>query len=189
MVRASDRRSVPTAGSASSARSARPGRPSARRAQEPGAYGERPGRRLPSGRSLVLRSQHSASPRSSVSAPSPGERILWMGRDCGFRSSLLPRSAARRRGRASAPARAVAAQDRIQPQPSGSAPPPLPESRSLLAGESRPGFQLAIWAVGQKPPAGLAFLLAPFELHPGLRLQAAQGSPRASRQRLRPCGG
>lgn len=54
-------------------------------------------------------------------------------------------------GRASAPAFSAAAQDRIQPQPPGSAPPAwasLPIGRE----KSRPGFQLAVTAVRQKPP-------------------------------------
>lgn len=105
---------------------------------------------------------------------------LRMGRDRGFRSSLLPRQS-------SPPPRPS-----LHPHPrcrrSGSNPAAACGKRlrawiSLPIGreESRPGFQLAVRAVHQKPPTARPrpHLPAPSELDAGLRVPTAQRSPRA----------
>lgn len=142
-----------------------------------GTESERDEGALPSGLSPLLGSQHSVSPSSSVSAPARGSES----KD-GTRPWLPvfppPPSAPCSSSRASAPAFAVAAQDRIQPQPPGSAP-------SLELAPYWQGAKSTRLAIGYKDcsskAAGLAPLPAPSELDASLRVPTAR---RATRERL-----
>lgn len=100
---------------------------------------------------------------------------LRMGRDRGFRSSLLPGSAARRPSQASAPAFAVAVRIESSRSPREAHPQPL--SRSLLAGGKPTRFPIGYKGrsskAGPASPSSLLLATRPWPKSPDRATLAA----------------